>query len=139
MASSIAQRTYRFLSSAQVQQLYTSSIASFTPTQPRLLDSAVDSPKKVQHYGSEKNLFQLEANLSEKIMKNHACQDGNKRMTLIAADMFLKMNGYRLQRIPPVFDSVGNGLADAHVAVTINQWSAEDLGRYYEIVATKVD
>lgn len=72
-------------------------------------------------------------------MKNHAFQDGKKRTALVAADMFLKMNGYRLQRIPSVCESVDNGLADAHVAVTTNQRSAEELGRYHEIVATKVD
>jgi len=40
-------------------------------------------------------VFQLAANLSEKIMKNHAYQDGNKRTALVAADMFLKINGYK--------------------------------------------
>ncbi|MCJ1345140.1 hypothetical protein MMC31_003345 [Peltigera leucophlebia] len=139
MASSISQKAYRFLSSAQVQRLYTSTIASASPTQPRLLDSAIDSPKNVNHYGREENLFQLAANLSEKVMKNHAYQDGNKRTALLAADMFLKLNGYRLRHIPLVRDRVGNGLADAHVAVTTNQWSVEELGRYYEQVATKAD
>ncbi len=139
MAPSIARKTYRFLSSGQVQRLYTSSIANASPTQPTLLDSAIDSPKNVKHYGCQENLFQLAANLSEKIIKNHAYMDGNKRAALIAADMFLKINGYRLQQIPLLCDSVGKGLADAHLAVTKNQLSAEDLGRYYENVAIKVD
>lgn len=34
-----------------------------------------------------------------------------------------------LPRIPSVPDSVGNVLTDAHVAVTTNQRSAEELGR----------
>ena len=72
-------------------------------------------------------------------MKNKAYQDGNKRAALVAADIFLKINGYRLQRIKLLRESVSNGLANAHVAVTTNQLSAEDLGRYYENVATKVD
>jgi death-on-curing family protein len=45
----------------------------------------------VKHYSGQSNLFQLAANLSEKIMKNHAFQDGNKRAALVAADMFLKI------------------------------------------------
>jgi death-on-curing family protein len=58
-----------------------------------LLDSTVASPMNVKHYSGQSNLFQLAANLSEKIMKNHAFQDGNKRAALVAADMFLKING----------------------------------------------
>lgn len=127
------------LSQLQVQRLYNSSIANASPTQPTLLDSAIDSPKNVNHYGCQENLFQLAANLSEKMMKNNAYQDGNKRAALVAADIFLKINGYRLQRIQLLRESVSNGLANAHVAVTTNQLSAEDLGRYYENVATKVD
>ena len=33
-------------------------------------------------------------------MKNHAYPDGNKRVVLVAADMFLKINGYKLQVAP---------------------------------------
>lgn len=72
-------------------------------------------------------------------MKKLAYQDGNKRTALVAADMSLKINGYRLQRIPLLRDGVGNDLSDVHVAVTTNQLSAEDLGRYNENVASKVD
>jgi hypothetical protein len=79
MTSSAASKFYRFLNSIQVRQLYLSYIANGAPTQPGLLDSAVTSPVNVKCYGSQDNLFQLAASLSEKIMKNHAFQDGNKR------------------------------------------------------------
>jgi prophage maintenance system killer protein len=35
----------------------------------------------------EENIFQLAAYLAEKIMKNHAYQDGNKRTAPPAADI----------------------------------------------------
>lgn len=50
----------------------------------------------IKHYAKEDDVFQLAANLAEKIMKDHAFQDGNKRTALLAADMFLKINGYYL-------------------------------------------
>jgi death-on-curing family protein len=77
----------------QSSQTAVSLIANAAPTQPGLLDSTVASPMNVKHYSGQSNLFQLAANFSEKIMKNHAFQDGNKRAALVAADMFLKING----------------------------------------------
>ncbi|THC89115.1 hypothetical protein EYZ11_011442 [Aspergillus tanneri] len=73
----------------------------------------------------EEDVFRLAANLAEKIMKNHAFQDGNKRTALLAADMFLKINGYYLQKVPFAEDTHNKGLANAHVAVVTNQWTAD--------------
>ncbi|KKK14317.1 hypothetical protein ARAM_000780 [Aspergillus rambellii] len=42
--------------------------------------------------------------------------DGNKRTALLAADMFLNINGYRLQNVPFADDPFNKAaLADAHV------------------------
>ena len=79
-------------------------------------------------------MFQLAANLSEKIMKNHAFQDGNKRTALLAADMFLKINGHYLQKVLFAENAHNKGLANAHVAVVTNKWTAEQLGNYYKSV-----
>jgi prophage maintenance system killer protein len=68
----MASRTYHFLNSNQVKRPYVSLIANAAPTQPGLLDSAVASPLNVKHYSGQNDLFQRAANLSEKIMKNHA-------------------------------------------------------------------
>jgi death-on-curing family protein len=65
-----------------------------------MLESAIHSPIDMEHYTKEEDVFQLAANLAEKIMRNHAFQDGNKRTALVAADMFLKINGYYLQKVP---------------------------------------
>lgn len=103
-----------------------------------MLDSAVGSPINVKLYTQEENVFQLAANLAEKIMKNHAYQDGNRRTALLAADMFLKINGYRLQKTPMAEDAVNQAIADAHVAVVMNKWDVNQLGKYYESIATPV-
>lgn len=71
------------------------SVPSST-VEPPVLGSVVHSPMNIKHYAKEDDVFQLAANLAEKIMKDHAFQDGNKRTALLAADMFLKINGYYL-------------------------------------------
>jgi death-on-curing family protein len=132
----MATKSIRFLTASQVQRLHARFVApNAAPTQPGLLESAVHSPMNMKHYAKEEDVFQLAANLAEKIMKNHAFQDGNKRTALLAADMFLKINGYYLQKVPFAEDTNNKGLANAHVAVVTNQWTAEQLGNYYKSVA----
>ena len=104
-----------------------------------MLESAVASPLNVKYYEKEENIYQLAANLAEKIMKNHAYQDGNKRTALLAADMFLKINGRQLQKTPMEEDQANRGITDAHVAVVTNQWDKKQLGDYYESIATPLD
>ncbi|CAP93395.1 Pc16g07250 [Penicillium rubens Wisconsin 54-1255] len=48
-------------------------------------------------------------------------RDGNKRTALVAADMFLKINGYTLLNRPFANDPNNKALANAHVAVVTNQ------------------
>ncbi|KAK2731174.1 hypothetical protein FQN57_003546, partial [Myotisia sp. PD_48] len=91
-----------------------------------------------QHYVGQHSIFQLAANLSEKIMKNHDFQDGNKRTALMAADMFLKINGYKLQKVPIEEDEANKSIADAYVALVSHLLMAEEQGNFYERAATPV-
>ncbi|KAK7420291.1 hypothetical protein QQZ08_010491 [Neonectria magnoliae] len=108
-----------------------------------MLDSAINSPVNHEHYG-QSDLHQLAGVLSEKIILDHAYQDGNKRTALYAADMFLKINGYQVQTEPmgkndPELDE---GLANAHVLTATSQWTSENLGNYYKSITrplAKVD
>lgn len=135
----MAVRAFYFLTSNQVQLLHKLHITKHpTLQQPNLLESACHSPINLKHYGNQEDVFQLAANLSEKIMKNHAYMDGNKRTALVAADMFLKINGYVLQGVPFAQDNVNMDLANAHVAVVTNRWTVEELGRFYKSVATQL-
>ena len=128
-------KSLRFLTSKQVQRLHISWINPHSPlSQPSMLESAVHSPINLEHYSRQRNPFQLAADLSEKVMRNHAYMDGNKRTALVAADMFMKINGYRLLLRPEDEDlfAVNGELADAQVAVVTGGWSRERLGRYFE-------
>jgi prophage maintenance system killer protein len=134
-----SQATFRFLTVSQVKRLHARQvIAHGRPTQPALLESAVNSPMNVKHYEGVNDIFKLAANLAAKIMKNHAYQDGNKRTALVAADMFLKINGYCLQETPLSQDSRGVGLENAHSAVCTDQWTADNLAEYYRQIATEI-
>ncbi|KAJ0415368.1 hypothetical protein BJY00DRAFT_317908 [Aspergillus carlsbadensis] len=93
----------------------------------------------LKHHAKEEDVFKLAANLAEKIMKNHAYIDGNKRTALAAADMFLKINGYYLQKVPSAEDKHNKELTEAHVAVVTNQWTSEQLAAYYKSVAESLN
>ena len=129
----IKMQTLRFLTSKQVQRLHISWINPHGPlSQPGMLESAVHSPINLEHYSRQQNPFQLAADLSEKVMRNHAYMDGNKRTALVAADMFMKINGYRLLLDEEDLFAVNGELADAQVTVVTGGWSRERLGRYFE-------
>ncbi|RFU29254.1 hypothetical protein B7463_g7090, partial [Scytalidium lignicola] len=123
----MASPAVHFLSAQQVMRLHNIFINSAAkPSQLSMPESATHSPMNLEYYEQQQDIFQLAANLATKIMKNNAFQDGNKRTALTAVSMFLKLNGYQLDENPSTTE-----LADAHVAACTNQWTVEDLGRYY--------
>lgn len=124
---------YRFLTSRQVRRLYISRLFATEPTQLGLLDFAVSSPINNKNYGQE-DLIVLAAILSERIVKNHAYQDGNKRIALLAADMFLKINGFMLQVTPMGADPNNDNIAQAHVKVVTGAWSSTELASFYQSI-----
>ncbi len=62
-----------------------------------LLESAIARPLNLNAYG-EDDTFQLAASYAEGISRNHAFVDGNKRTAFAVADMFLRRNGFAIQR-----------------------------------------
>ncbi len=146
MASQAAARTFRFLTASQIQCLHTTVVVrGAQPSQVALLESAANSPPNVNYYTPTENVFQLAAVLSEKLIKNHAFQDGNKRTALVAADVFLKINGCRLQERSerPMAQENSNrdldrDLADALNTVCTNQWTSEQLAGYYKAIAAPI-
>ena len=112
------------------------------PTQPALLQSATTSPININYYEDQDDVFQLAAVLSLKVMKNHAFQDGNKRTALLAADMFLKINGYKLRAVAVEADIPSRGwetLEGGVVKACTGTWEREDLGRYFGEISTKIE
>ncbi|KAH9879439.1 hypothetical protein IAQ61_001257 [Plenodomus lingam] len=114
---------FGFLTAAQVIRLHKVFIANALPTQPAMLESAVQSP----------------ININKPIAKNHAFQDGNKRTAIVAADMFTKLNSSKLQDMLLQPSPENKLMEEGLVAACTNKWTAEQLGEYYEKVARELD
>jgi death-on-curing protein len=73
-----------------------------------LLESALGRPLQLLHYGNP-SLFELAASYAHGIVKNHPFLDGNKRSGLMAAALFLELNGWVFHA--PEADAVLQSLA----------------------------
>jgi death on curing protein len=62
-----------------------------------LLESALGRPISQYAYGGVSDIIQLASAYAFGIARNHPFMDGNKRAALIAAGVFLRLNGKRLQ------------------------------------------
>lgn len=58
-----------------------------------LLDSALFRPQT----GYYKDMVEMSAALFESLIMNHPFVDGNKRVAFFATDVFLRLNGYKLE------------------------------------------
>lgn len=58
-----------------------------------LLESALFRP----HTGYYKDITEMAAALFESLIMNHPFVDGNKRVAFFATDVFLRLNGWRLE------------------------------------------
>ena len=61
-----------------------------------LLDSALACRRQQAAYGKKNSIFQLAAACSFGLARNHPFVDGNKRVALTVAAVFLEINGYSL-------------------------------------------
>lgn len=60
------------------------------------LESTLNKPKNLYHYGNDVTLCELAASYGYGFVKNHCFVDGNKRVALIAVYTFLSINGIEL-------------------------------------------
>ena len=64
---------------------------------PGLLDSALGKPQQLNNYGEPPpDAAALAASYGYVISRNHPFIDGNKRTGYVAAELFLRLNGWRL-------------------------------------------
>ena len=81
---------------------------------PGLLESALGRPRNQFAYG-EPSITRLAASYAFGISRNHPFLDGNKRTSLVVAELFLELNGYTLDA------------SDAQCVTTFLQLAAGDL------------
>ncbi len=63
---------------------------------PAPLQSALARPQQRAAYEEDVSIFELAASYSYGIARNHPFVDGNKRVALTIAAVFLELNGYSL-------------------------------------------
>ena len=80
-----------------------------------LLESALGRPRHQFAYGAQ-SITRLAASYAFGISRNHPFLDGNKRTSLVVAELFLELNGYELLA------------GDAQCVSTFLQLVAGDLG-----------
>jgi len=66
-----------------------------------LLDSALNRPRQLYSYDSNASIFDLAAAYCYGLSRNHPFIDGNKRIALTIAALFLEINGYSLNASEP--------------------------------------
>ncbi len=88
----------RFLTAERVKQLHADAIKNYGGSEglrePGMLDSAIAMPKA--GYGGDylhEDVFEMAAAYLYHLVQNHPFIDGNKRVGLDAALVFLKLNG----------------------------------------------
>ncbi|CAN5737695.1 hypothetical protein BH23GEM10_BH23GEM10_07250 [soil metagenome] len=68
---------------------------------PGLLESALARPQHVWSYEATVDLASLAAEYGFGLAKNHAFLDGNKRISFVAANIFLILNGQEIEAAEP--------------------------------------
>jgi death-on-curing protein len=66
-----------------------------------LLDSALARPQQIHSYEPDSSVFELAAAYAGGLTGNHPFVDGNKRVALTAAAVFLEVNGWELTAPEP--------------------------------------
>ncbi|MES9992732.1 MAG: type II toxin-antitoxin system death-on-curing family toxin [Candidatus Thiodiazotropha sp.] len=89
-----------------------------------LLDSALNRPRQRFESTDEPSLFDFAASYCYGLANNHPFVDGNKRIALTIAAMFLELNGYTLDAPEPNTVVIIEGLAAGNI-------SEEDLSSWF--------
>jgi death-on-curing protein len=66
-----------------------------------LLESALNRPRQRFSYTNDASIFELAASYCYGLTNNHPFVDGNKRIALTIASLFLEINGYSLDATEP--------------------------------------
>jgi len=88
-----------------------------------LLESAMERPKNLLHYGTP-DAAALAAAYAYGLARNHPFIDGNKRTAAVVSETFLMLNGYRL-------DATDAELVVAIMALAAGELTEEELANWF--------
>jgi len=124
----------RWLTLAMASALHRESIARFGGSDGvrdlGLLESALARPQNRHAYESEATVFALAAVYCVGIARNHPFVDGNKRTLILAASVFLSLNGTD-------FDPPETSIVQMIVGLAAGQVEAEALTQWFEAFSRK--
>ncbi len=94
-------QNFRWLTRRMIEAFHAESLSRFGGASglrdEGLLESALARPQNAAAYDPEITVFDLAALYCVGIVKNHPFVDGNKRTSLLAARVFLTLNGLRFE------------------------------------------
>ena len=92
----------------------------------RLLESALNRPRQHFEYADDPSIFDLAASYCYGLANNHPFVDGNKRIALTIAAIFLEINGYCLDAPEPDAVVMVEGLAAGRLTEeALSRWFSE--------------
>ena len=92
-----------------------------------LLESALARPKTLLAYGQASSIPELAAAYCAGLTRNHPSLDGNKRAAILAAAVFLEINGFLFRPEEPEVVHMILGLAAGEVDETaLAQWISDN-------------
>jgi len=86
------------------------------------LEAALGSPRNHFTYG-ERNIFRLATAYAFAITRDHPFRDGNKRVALTLAGLFLELNGVRLE-------ATESSAAEALIALSAREMDEEGFAKW---------
>ncbi len=88
-----------------------------------LLESALNRPMRHYEYADDPSIFDLAASYCHGLASNHPFIDGNKRVSLTVAALFLEINGWTLDAPEPEAAIVIEDLAAGRInEVRLSRW-----------------
>lgn len=94
-----------------------------------LLESALSRPRNVFAYSKECDFADLASAYAYGLCRNHPFRDGNKRAALLAAGLFLGLNGRRLLADPLEVIEVFFALAAGNLSEKeLAEWFRKNIG-----------
>ena len=114
-----------------VRAIHAESVAEFGGDaelrDPGLLESALDRPRNLLAYGDDPSIYELAAAYCAGIVRNHPFIDGNKRAGVLAAAVFLDLNGVEFRPAEAEVVTVIMALAAGEIDdAVVARWLADN-------------